>query len=305
MKIREILSENNGSKVYNVSLSGYGDDAYFTVTKEGENIFLDGFNLDVPFRREDTGAVIRNGHFDFVHQINGDDEGLIEIHAHPPAGSRGLEYDDDAAHDMIAEAVWEFIDTYGNEWHSIVARVNPEEGGLEVDEDQEPATKWQQWLRDKLELKLPINGSAYVSAKDGHLILHGLDITSYAWTNRDGEDYEGEFDFDYDLMTNKILDINYPDREDQGQYVYDGASAFGPDIEDVVYEFNRKYGEKVNSLLAKVTPEEGGLEVEETAKYPFAGAKVGHKAGVAGQWRNKGPSANRPARPGDLVGSGT
>jgi hypothetical protein len=38
---------------------------------------------------------------------------------------------------------------------------------------------------------------------------------------------------------------------------------------------------------------------------PFAGAKVGHKEGPEGQWRNKGPKANKPAKAGDLVGSGS
>jgi hypothetical protein len=36
----------------------------------------------------------------------------------------------------------------------------------------------------------------------------------------------------------------------------------------------------------------------------FAGAKVGHKEGPAGQWRNDGPKKNKPAKPGDLVGDG-
>jgi len=35
---------------------------------------------------------------------------------------------------------------------------------------------------------------------------------------------------------------------------------------------------------------------------PFAGAKVGHKEGKAGQWRNDGPKKNKPAKAGDLVG---
>jgi hypothetical protein len=43
-------------------------------------------------------------------------------------------------------------------------------------------------------------------------------------------------------------------------------------------------------------------QVEEKMDIPFAGAKVGHKEGPAGQWRNDGPSAKRPARKGDLVG---
>ena len=40
----------------------------------------------------------------------------------------------------------------------------------------------------------------------------------------------------------------------------------------------------------------------ESSKIPFAGAKVGHKEGPAGQWRNKGPKATKPAKVGDLVG---
>ena len=40
----------------------------------------------------------------------------------------------------------------------------------------------------------------------------------------------------------------------------------------------------------------------EGIKIPFAGAKVGHKEGPSGQWRNKGPKANKPAKVGDLVG---
>lgn len=38
--------------------------------------------------------------------------------------------------------------------------------------------------------------------------------------------------------------------------------------------------------------------------YPFAGKAVGHKEGPAGQWRNKGPKKDKPARVGDLVGGG-
>jgi hypothetical protein len=45
----------------------------------------------------------------------------------------------------------------------------------------------------------------------------------------------------------------------------------------------------------------GESEISEKS-FPFAGAAVGHKTGPAGQWRNKGPKANKPARTGDLVG---
>jgi len=43
-------------------------------------------------------------------------------------------------------------------------------------------------------------------------------------------------------------------------------------------------------------------KVSEAGKFPFAGARVGHKEGPAGQWRNKGSKANKPAKAGDLVG---
>ena len=42
----------------------------------------------------------------------------------------------------------------------------------------------------------------------------------------------------------------------------------------------------------------------EESKIPFAGAAVGHKEGPEGQWRNKGPKKDKPAKVGDLVGSG-
>jgi hypothetical protein len=44
--------------------------------------------------------------------------------------------------------------------------------------------------------------------------------------------------------------------------------------------------------------------MSESSKISFAGAKVGHKEGPAGQWRNDGAKKNKPAKPGDLVGGG-
>ena len=57
--------------------------------------------------------------------------------------------------------------------------------------------------------------------------------------------------------------------------------------------------EKAQQLLKQMNQ-----DVKETSKIPFAGAKVGHKEGPAGQWRNDGPKKNKPAKPGDLVGGG-
>ena len=44
--------------------------------------------------------------------------------------------------------------------------------------------------------------------------------------------------------------------------------------------------------------------MSESSKISFAGTKVGHKEGPAGQWRNDGAKKNKPAKPGDLVGGG-
>ena len=44
------------------------------------------------------------------------------------------------------------------------------------------------------------------------------------------------------------------------------------------------------------------VEEEMLPKSAFAGTKVGQKVGSVGQWKNTGPSKNRPARAGDLVG---
>ena len=44
--------------------------------------------------------------------------------------------------------------------------------------------------------------------------------------------------------------------------------------------------------------------MSESSKMQFAGAKVGHKEGPAGQWRNDGAKKNKPVKPGDLVGGG-
>ncbi len=57
--------------------------------------------------------------------------------------------------------------------------------------------------------------------------------------------------------------------------------------------------EKAQELLKQMDSKVG-----EGVKIPFAGARVGHKEGEQGQWRNDGPKKNKPAKQGDLVGSG-
>lgn len=168
-------------------------------------------------------------------------------------------------------------------------------------------SRWEEWKKDKIQVD--INGNEYfVSAKDNHLILHGVGVPSFAWSNRDGDGHEAEFDFDFDLHSNQILDVEYPNLEDEGYYLYDGGNSFADDIHDIVGEFKEIYSEEDRRrMLNKLTPEEGGIEVDNDwfeGSIPFAGKKVGHKEGPAGQWRNKGSSANRSAKPGDLVGGG-
>jgi hypothetical protein len=58
-------------------------------------------------------------------------------------------------------------------------------------------------------------------------------------------------------------------------------------------------------LGGEVTIKDSPIEeepVDEKMDFHFAGAAVGHKEGVPGQWRNKGPKKDRPAKAGDLVG---
>lgn len=58
-------------------------------------------------------------------------------------------------------------------------------------------------------------------------------------------------------------------------------------------------GDVADEMFAAVRQ---GMGITESTKFPFAGAKVGQKEGPAGQWRNKGPKKNKPAKVGDLTG---
>jgi hypothetical protein len=67
--------------------------------------------------------------------------------------------------------------------------------------------------------------------------------------------------------------------------------------------FNRlktELSQKYNIPMDQV--KEQGVAEKMLPKSVFAGTKVGQKVGSAGQWKNTGPSKNRPARQGDLVG---
>jgi len=63
----------------------------------------------------------------------------------------------------------------------------------------------------------------------------------------------------------------------------------------------KKYKEKEGEKRKAAPPKEQGVNEKMMPASMFAGSKK-NKLGSAGQWKNTGPSKNRPARQGDLVG---
>ena len=92
--------------------------------------------------------------------------------------------------------------------------------------------------------------------------------------------------------------------------VFKGRGRYADDNrEQAHYQQLKDWAAKKSASTGKqwtvsITGETATESVEETSKIPFAGAKVGHKEGPAGQWRNDGSKKNKPAKPGDLVGDG-
>jgi hypothetical protein len=92
--------------------------------------------------------------------------------------------------------------------------------------------------------------------------------------------------------------------------VFKGRGRYADDNrEQAHYQQLKDWAAKKSASTGKqwtvsITGETATESVEETSNMPFAGAKVGHKEGPAGQWRNDGAKKNKPARPGDLVGGG-
>jgi hypothetical protein len=92
--------------------------------------------------------------------------------------------------------------------------------------------------------------------------------------------------------------------------VFKGRGRYADDKrEQAHYQQLKDWAAKKSASTGKqwtvsITGETATESVEETSKIPFAGAKVGHKEGPAGQWRNDGSKKNKPAKPGDLVGDG-
>ena len=92
------------------------------------------------------------------------------------------------------------------------------------------------------------------------------------------------------------------DVEESGLQYYTGKKKYGKDGMTALAQAGREGAseEELGRIKDKYKKEE--TELEEKS-YPFAGRAVGHKEGPAGQWRNKGPKAKKPAQTGDLVGS--
>ena len=78
---------------------------------------------------------------------------------------------------------------------------------------------------------------------------------------------------------------------------YLGDKKYGKDGMDALRKAGREDASK--ETMAKIRAKFDKLDEEELAEDEFAGD---YATGEAGQWRNKGPKANKPATIGDLVG---
>ena len=88
------------------------------------------------------------------------------------------------------------------------------------------------------------------------------------------------------------------DIEESGLQAYLGNKKYGKDGMDALRKAGQDHASKktMQNIRAKYSSKE---EVSEDGE--FAGD---YATGEAGQWRNKGPKANKPATIGDLVGEG-
>jgi hypothetical protein len=85
--------------------------------------------------------------------------------------------------------------------------------------------------------------------------------------------------------------------EESGLQAYLGNKKYGKDGMDALRKAGSEHAseKKMQNIRAKYSSK------EEVAEDEFAGD---YATGEAGQWRNKGPKANKPATIGDLVGEG-
>ena len=95
-------------------------------------------------------------------------------------------------------------------------------------------------------------------------------------------------------MNNKVAEEEV---EESGLQAYLGNKKYGKDGMDALRKAGQEHAseKKMQNIRAKYSSK------EEVAEDEFAGD---YATGEAGQWRNKGPKANKPATIGDLVGEG-
>ena len=89
---------------------------------------------------------------------------------------------------------------------------------------------------------------------------------------------------------------NEKEVDESALQAYLGDKKYGKDGMDALRKAGREHAskDKMQDIRAKYSKK------EEVAEDEFAG---NFKTGPAGQWRNKGPKANKPAKVGDLVGA--
>jgi hypothetical protein len=114
---------------------------------------------------------------------------------------------------------------------------------------------------------------------------------------------------EYDDLETSVVDsttgkrvIYFDGYGDAAEYLEDGDDDWMPDVDEFEQEEeirNRKRGpaNDVDENFISMAPQ--AVAEEELEENEFAG---NFKTGPAGQWRNKGPKANKPATVGDLVG---
>ena len=93
----------------------------------------------------------------------------------------------------------------------------------------------------------------------------------------------------------EVPDTQFHEEVDMGQYDAVKSTPKGKEDDDVFKRFRekvRQYGDELEQRQKEKS--------EEVNEDEFAGD---YKTGPAGQWRNKGPKANKPAQVGDLVGA--
>ena len=99
------------------------------------------------------------------------------------------------------------------------------------------------------------------------------------------------------IHTSELEYALQPDLEESALQAYLGDKKYGKDGMDALRKAGQEHAskKKMQNIRAKYSSK------EEVAEDEFAGD---YATGEAGQWRNKGPKANKPATIGDLVGEG-